>query len=237
VDPDMPGAYAELVREIPGTGPGFAFRRLFVALTRAAAIGNVAAAARTAQQAQAIAQQQNWPSLITAVQMALGAAYFAAGDLRQTLACYRAANQAIASSNEPEAAKLDLQTRFGEAAALVADRQFSEAAAVYEQIGPLAEKQQEPIARLEAWRMAAWCRETTGEKPRAWRRAIQALEAGEQLDEAMRPDSTLPYVGQLMLRLIADGVQADQEDMVRRRMTELVGKDWEQRIEQGAASS
>ncbi len=236
-DLDMPGAYAELVREIPGTGPGFTFRRLFVALTSAAAVGNVAVAAQAAQRAQAIAQENSWPQLITAVNMALGAAYFAAGDVGRTLACYRSANQAVAGSSEPGAAKLDIQTRFAEAAALIADEKYAEAAEVYERIGPLAEKQQDAFSQLEAWRMAAWCREVTGEKPRAWRRGVKALEAGEQLDEAMRADSTLPYVGQLMLRLVADGVNADQEAMVRRRMVELVGKDWEDRIEQGAASS
>ncbi len=235
-DLDMPGAYAELVREIPGSGPGFTFRRLFVALTQAAAVGNVAAAVYSAQRAAAIAQEQDWPQLATAVQMALGAAYFAAGDVGQTLACYRAANQAIAGRSEPGAAKLDIQTRFAEGAALVGNQQFAEAAEVYEGIGPLAEQQQEPFAALEAWRMAAWCRETAGEKPRAWRRAVKALEAGQQLDEAMRPNSTLPYVGQLLLRLVADGVNPDQEDMVRQRMVSLVGEDWESRIEQGAAS-
>jgi hypothetical protein len=44
-------------------------------------------------------------------------------------------------------------------------------------------------------------------------------------------------VGQLLLRLVADGVNPDQEDMVRQRMVSLVGEDWESRIEQGAASS
>lgn len=233
---DMPGAYAELVREIPGSGPGFTFRRLFVALTQAAAVGNVAAAVYAAQRAAAIAQEQDWPQLATAVQMALGATYFAAGDAGQTLACYRAANRAIAGRSEPGAAKLDIQTRFAEGAALVGNQQFAEAAEVYEGIGPLAEQQQEPFAALEAWRMAAWCRENTGEKPRAWRRAVKALEVGQQLDETMRPNSTLPYVGQLLLRLVADGVNPDQEDMVRQQMVSLVGEDWESRIEQGAAS-
>jgi tetratricopeptide (TPR) repeat protein len=233
----MPGAYAELVRGIPGNGPGFAFRRLFVALTHAAALGNVAAAAWAAQRAESIAVQQNWPLLASAVNMALGSTYLAAGDVARTLACYRSANAAVAGSSEPGAATLDIQTRFAEASALIADNRYADAAEVYERIGPLAEQQGEAIARLEAWRMAAWCREANGEKPRAWRRAVKALEAGDAMDASLRPDSTLPYVGQLMLRLIDDGICTDQEEMVRRRMIALVGKDWEERIELGAASS
>jgi tetratricopeptide (TPR) repeat protein len=236
-DLDMPGAYAELVRGTPGAGPGFAFRRLFVALTNAAAVGNVAVAARAARRAQAIAQANSWPQLVTAVQMALGAAYFSAGDVAMTLKCYRAANKAIQGSSEPGSEKLDIQTRFAEAAALISDEKYEDAAEVYQQIGPLAEKQKDAFSALEAWRMAAWCRETLGDKEGAWDHAVKALDAGARLEEPVRPDSTLPYVGQLMLRLIADGVNPDQEGMVRRRMVELVGEGWEDRIEQGAAPS
>ena len=77
-DLDMPGAMLELVRSIPGSGPGFTFRRLFVALTNAAAQGALHAASQAAKAALAIAEKQGWPQMQVAVHMALGAAYLGA---------------------------------------------------------------------------------------------------------------------------------------------------------------
>lgn len=83
VDPqlDMPGAYEQIVGDVPGSSPGHDFRKYFVALTNAAGSGDLAKAESTAKKAIAIATQEKWLYLVSAAQMALGAAYFAAGKL------------------------------------------------------------------------------------------------------------------------------------------------------------
>jgi hypothetical protein len=230
LDLDMPGAYAELVRDVPGTGPGFTFRKLFIAITTAASSGNLGAARQAAERALKIASEQNWPQMQTVVHMALGAAHFAAGDLAATLRCYRSANQAIAGTDDPAAGKLNIQTRFAEAAALVADQDYVQAADVYGAIAPLAAEQQDHFALLESRRMEAYCRQQAGQFRQAWEAGQQALEAGDLMDDEARGSSTLPYVGQALLQLIEQGHVAESADDVRTRMTDLVGDDWQQKL-------
>src|SRR5262249_7950882 len=91
---DLPGAYLEIVRDARGTGPGPAFRRLFVALANAAGKGDLPGARRTAQVALNIAVREKWPVLQAAVHMALGGALLAAHQTDEALANYRAAGQA-----------------------------------------------------------------------------------------------------------------------------------------------
>jgi hypothetical protein len=59
-----------------------------------------------------------------------------------------------------------------------------------------------------------------------WRCGNKALDAAAKMDADLRTSSTLPFVGQAMLRLakVADEEFAAQ---VRARMTELAGPDWD----------
>jgi tetratricopeptide (TPR) repeat protein len=234
---DMAAAYADLVRGIPGSGPGFLFRRFFVALSNAAATGNIATASQAAKRALAITGEQGWPQLATAVHMSLGAAYFTKGDLAKALACYREANQAIVGSNDPVTSKLNIQTRLAEAAALIADGKHHQAADVYEATAALAAKHEESLAAMESCRMASWCREVIGDDQSAWAWAEKAVEAGESLDNTTRAASTLSYVGQSFLRLADRGVNTDRKDQMVQRMVQLLGPDWQAATSQGAITS
>ena len=236
-DLDMPGAYVKLVRDIPGSGAGFTFRRLFIAFTSAASVGNLAAAPHAGQRALKIATDQGWPQMQTVIHMALGSAFFAAGDTAAALKSYRGANEAIAGQDDPAAPKLDIQTRFAEAAMLIAEEQYEQAAEIYELIAPLAQEQEDHFALLESRRMAAYCRQQAGQYEQAWNEGHKALAAGELLDEETRTNSTLPYVGQGLLQLIEEKDDPRRADDVRRRMVELVGDDWEEKLAQGATTS
>ena len=236
-DLDMPGAHAELVRDVPGSGPGFTFRRLFIALTSAASIGNLAAAQQAADRALKVAVEQNWPQMQTVVHMALGSACLAKGDTAATLKCYRCANQAIAGKDDPVAPKLDIQTRFAEGAVLVGEQEYEEAAEIYEQIAPLAEKQEDHFALLESRRMASYCRQQAGQFEQAWTEGQKALDTGAILDDETRGNSTLPYVGQCLLQLIEDRHVEAGEKEIRQRMVELVGEDWEEKLAQRATAT
>ena len=236
-DLDMPGAYVELVREIPGSGPGFTFRRLFIALTSAASVGNLPAAQQAGQRALKIATDQGWPQMQTVIHMALGSAFFAAGDTAAALKSYRGANEAIAGQDDPAAPKLDIQTRFAEAAMLIAEEEYEQAAEVYERIAPLAQEQEDHFALLESRRMAAYCRQQAGQYEQAWTEGHKALAAGELLDQATRADSTLSYVGQGLLQLIEERDYPKRSGDVRERMVELIGEDWEDKLVQGTAAS
>ena len=130
-----------------------------MAVTNAAGKGDIEEARQAADRALKIATEQNWPQLKVATWMALGAGYLTAGDTAGALGSYRSAHQAVAGSDDPAAPKLVVQSRFAEAAVLVGDKQYAEAAEIYQTLGPQAAEQQDQLATLEAWRMAAFCLE------------------------------------------------------------------------------
>lgn len=226
---DMPGAYMELVRGIPGSGPGFTFRRLFIALTNAAGKGDMAAAKQAAERASKLAAEQNWPHLQVATAMALAAAHLGAGNKAEALATYQSAGKVVGDSKDPTSAKLRLQTQFAEAAVLVGDGKYTEAAPIYQETATLAAKQNDSFATLEGWRMAAYCREMAKQYAEAWTCGQKALEVGTKLDKDTRLNSTLPYVGECLLRVAQQPSYTDKADAVRQRMVQLLGPNWQEK--------
>ncbi|HKX28910.1 MAG TPA: tetratricopeptide repeat protein [Blastocatellia bacterium] len=233
---DMPGAISELVHQAGGSGPGVEFRRLFIELTNLVGSGNLEAINRKARAAIAIAGQEQWHSLAAAIHTLLAAAHLRAGRTEESVAAYRSAGQsaeAARAEDDPAGVKLMIQSRFGEAAALLSAGRFDQAVQVYEQIVPLTREARESLMTLEALRMAGYCYEQLQQPPRAWRSYRQALDSAEELDETTRRNSTLPYIGQGLLRLAGPSAESREAREVRARMVELVGPDWEERIETG----
>jgi hypothetical protein len=115
----------------------------------------------------------------------------------------------------------------GEGAALVAAERWPDAATVYERAVGLAEAAQDLTMTLEAWRMAAWCHEQAGADGEAWRCGQQALKAGEALPEAQRAQSTLPWVGELLLRLLERNYNDPRHaEQVQAQLVHLLGPEW-----------
>ena len=232
-DLDLPGALEEIADGAEGVGPGNDFRKLFVRLGNLAAKGDVRATNKTAVAALRIARKHHWHDLQTAVYMVLGAMYTAKRDplaLKAYQYAHRAAAEAQKSGN-PAGGKLVVQTRFAEAAVLVGDEKYAQAASLYEEIGPLAKGQDDAFLEMEAWRMASYCHEMENAPSDAWRCGQHALEAGERLDDELRANSTLPYVGQRLLGLLKEN-NADRkyERQVQERMVALVGENWQDKL-------
>jgi tetratricopeptide (TPR) repeat protein len=231
---DMSSAYEQIVATIPGSGPGFDFRKYFVALTNAAGTGNTAKAESIAGKAIAIATAEKWYYLISATQMALGAAYFAAGQLQNAVAAYRQANAAISGADDVASRNMELPTRMAEGAALIAAGDFPAAADVYQNAALVAEKHNQPSAELECWRMAGWCFESAKKPEQSWECGEKALTAGARIQESDRVMSTLPYAGQMLLRLADAGTNRRRKSEIADRMTELMGADWTNSLVTGA---
>jgi tetratricopeptide (TPR) repeat protein len=226
---EMPAAREELARNAAGADPGSQLRVHLVALTSAAGGGDLARAHGAAQQALAIAARQGWPAMQMAVHMALGAAYLGGGHTEHTLAAYRAAQRsalATEQAGDPAGPRLRVQAALAEGAALVSAGRFGEAAPVYEAAAPLASASGDPLLIVEAWRMGGYCHEAAGDPQSAWRCGAAALEAGETLDPAARQASTLPWAGQMMMRLADRWSFPVGADAVRRQMAGLMGPEW-----------
>jgi tetratricopeptide (TPR) repeat protein len=242
IDPalDMPGALEELARSEGADGPAKLFRVNLTSIANAGARGNLTAAERAAGRALEVARTEDWADQALVVHMALAAVYLGAGRAADAVGSYRKASiagEAVAAKGHPAAARLRLTAAMGEGAALVAAARWREAAAAYEQAAPLAEAAGDPLMLLEAWRMAGWSHEQAGADRDAWRCGQLALEAGERLPADRRGQSTLPWVGQMLLRLLDRHYRHDlhQAKVMRRRLDGAFGKDWERALEpQGA---
>ena len=236
IDPklDMSAAYEQIVSEVPGSSPGHDFRQYFVALTNAAGSGELAKAESVAAKAIAVATKEQWFYLISAAQMALGAAYFAAGKLDATIQCYRAANKAVAGKDDVASKKLDVPTRMAEGSALIAAEKYGEAAEVFQNAAVVAGGYKEVTSEMECWRMAGWCHETNGQPAQGWDCGEKALVVGESLPQAECDMSTVPYVGQMLIRLADAGTQKKRKSEIEDRMVKLLGQNWTDALEPGA---
>ncbi len=233
---DMPGAMEELVRDVPGHGPGHTFRRLFVGLTNAAGTGDLKKSQKIADSALSIAAKENWPQMQVVILMALGGAFTGAGKFDDALANYKKSEQIAADANQagdPAAPKLMLQSKMAQASALIGQSRYADAAAIYESAAALAENQQDHFMILENWRMAAYCHEESEEMDRSWDTGRLAIQATEKMDDDLRVNSTLPYVGQGLLRIAEKRNDTDGAEKVEQRMVELIGPDWKSKLEPG----
>lgn len=235
---DMTGAMADLARGAGGTGPGFDFRRMLLGLNTAAGSGDLNAVQQYATAALKIARAQQWPQMQVVVYITLGAALLGAERGKEAIAAYRKAAQvsaAAANAGDPAGHKLLLQSRLAEASVLVGEPQYREAAAIYEELVPLAQQEKDALLTLECWRMAAYCHEQDKAWKAAWRCGQEALAHGAQIEADQRRATTLPYAGQGLLRLTERDEYRPAETEVRRQMTELLGDDWESLLQQKEA--
>jgi hypothetical protein len=242
IDPalDMPGALEELARSEGEEGPAKMFRIHLVSLANAAGKGNVTAAELAARRALDVARKEDWPDQALVAHMGLAAAYLAAKRPDDAVGSYRkamVAAEAAAKKEHPAAAKLRVSAAMGEGAALVAGARWPEAAGVYERTAPLAEAAADPVMLLEAWRMAGYCHEQAGADRDAWRCGQLALKAGDKLPLEQRQQSTLPWVGQMLQRLLQRHYQDDRHTQaLDARLNGLIGPGWERTLAtEGAA--
>lgn len=131
--------------------------------------------------------------------------------------------------NIPGCEKLLLLGLLNESTCLYLKGDLLPAAERYETTAQLANEIQDDWTELEAWRMGSFCCEQAGQKQRAWSLATRALELGRGLESEKREQTTLPFVGQAMLRMSPNSnVEREVDDA----MIELLGKDWQENIKE-----
>lgn len=239
-DVDMAGAVTELARSGGSATPDAQFRVRFTEMGQAVGRGDLQTAQRAGGAALAIAQENGWMHLVGAVHLALGSAFVGAGRTADALERYRAvaaAGAQLEQQGDPDGVglKLRLQAGFAEGAAHVAEPDYAAGAQSYEAVAPLAASARDPLMLLEAWRMACYCHEQAGDTERAWQCGMDGLRAADALPADQRADSTLPHLGEAMLRIAA--ASPAHQEVIHRIMTELIGSpDWHPRQPAGGDS-
>lgn len=220
--------------------PGGQFRELFVRMSNAAARSNITMTERLGEQAVELARAHGWHSLVVTAHFVMGGALLGAKKPQDALSHYQQAEQAAAkakSQGNAQGGVLQLKSRMAQGAALVAAEQHAQAATLYQETAPLAHELRDPLMELECWRMASWCREMTQELNPAWELCQRAWEVGQAMDEGARASSTLPYVGEALVRLgrKQQGEQAAQE--LESKIASVLGKDWRPKSAAGGQAS
>ncbi len=227
---DMGGALEELSEEGGNLDkPGGQYRHLFVKLNKAASTGDYEMAETIGDKAIQIAQKAQWQYLVAAVHLALGSSFINGKKVDDAVIRYQQADNVgseIEQSGEPIGTRLRLQAGMGVGTALFSSEKYKDAAEAYEKTTPLAEKLEDKNMQLECWRMASYCYEIEKDHKLSWDCGMKALDLGETMKPEDREHSTLPYVGEGLMRLTKINEFADQEQSVEDKMVELVGPDW-----------
>lgn len=228
---DMSAAINAVLRNVDDGSPTAAFRQLTVDLQKAVGKGDKPALEKSAAAAIALAQQHRWFDMwvVTLLTRAAGYLHFQAYEL--ALADYRNAQLIAAQGvqeNVPGCNKLQLQSMICEGTCLFSAERFAEAANAYAKGAQEAEQQDDAMLTLEGWRMASFSMERLKEKQSAWSFAMKALEAGRKMEPEQRSQSTLPFVGQALLRLSPN---SEVDNQIKFNFAELLGADWLENLE------
>ena len=233
-DLDMPGALAETVAAAPhGEDPGGRFRAAYVAMSTALAGGDLDNARRRAGDAESIARENALPHLEAAAPFGLATGLLAAGQHAPALEQYRRAEELAQaalddrSGNHEWAPSLHVQAGLGVAATLVAAGALELAAKCYLSTAARAAGIEDRRTQFEALRMAADCFERAGLVDEAYAQALAALKFAGTLGDKLRDHSTLPWLGEQLMRLTARGTpRHDDHPAINRQLDLLLEGDW-----------
>lgn len=230
---DMPAAMRQLAASGDRNDPGTQYRMHFVDMGQAAATGNFEKMQSEGLKAILIAQQQpGWEHLEVAAYVAMGNAMLRekarhAESLDFFEKACLSAKRGVQSGNPAGPIAL-CQALFAKGVAHLNAKEFELATQTYEAIVPVsAEIKNGVFQTVEAWRMAGYCHEQARRSQNAWDCNMAALDAAELLDEQIRANSTLPYVGTALVRLSETLGKHRELPQIRQKMETWVGPDWE----------
>ncbi|MBK8566759.1 MAG: hypothetical protein IPN76_26360 [Saprospiraceae bacterium] len=232
---DMPQAMKEIASAAGGpNNPGVKFQHAFTDLSEAIGKSQFDKAEKIADTALGIAASNNWIHLQVAVHLAMGSGWVTGKNLPKAISNLDEAKKLadIATKEEnPLGPPLAVNALFFKGSALVSAKDYQAAAAVYRAAVPASQTAKDIFKEMEAWRMSAFCAEQTSDWKDAYDYYEQALLVAEKLDDGIRQNSTVPFIGAAWIK-INDREFGDVEkgDQVASKMITWLGEDWQQKI-------
>jgi len=231
LDLDMAKARLEISENAGGLDtPGGQYRHLFVKLSNALGEAKLPEALSLGTAALAITQAQSWFALAVPIHFALGAALAGHGNPTEANDRYLQAELAAAEgekTGDPTCKRLRAQARMARGGLLVSTQQYPAAAQLFIDTVPFASAAEDPRMVIDCYRLACFSYEQNGEYDKAWNSGVEGMRYGKQLDQETRDTSTLPYLGEGMLRLTGRPEYSTSSYAIDREMTEMMGtKDW-----------
>ncbi len=228
-DLHMADAPLEVARAAGTEDAAGQYRVSFLELVKAASDQDIDRCTRWADEAIGVAVAQGWVHLIITVEATLAGAYVGLNRFEPAMDLWtRARSRCDAVEDEPPwLPALAVQTRFGLAGVLLAAQRHGEAAVVYADGGEVATRYGDALMAFEGARMASWCHAERGARQEAWDAGERALMLAEPLDEQLRQDGTLPWLGASLME-VAAALHKNQRDLAA-RLDALSGPGWEDR--------
>lgn len=135
--------------------------------------------------------------------------------------------RAVASAMRAASAKLRMPARLSQGSVLVAAGSYPRAATFYEDTAALAMELEQPLVVMDCLRLASFCHQQAGDSSRAWKQGIRALEAARVLPDSELASSTLPYLGDHLLRMGEQLIAyRDHADPIQRELDQRLGPGW-----------
>jgi tetratricopeptide (TPR) repeat protein len=201
-------------------GPAAVFRNFLMGMVTLMEKGSADQVKAKAADTLAFAKQQQWADQEVAVTMLLAAAFLKEKRFEEAVKEYHSARRAALHTVEaqhPAGKTLVMQTWFGEAGVHVAEGKFQPAAECYDQAAAVAQEIPNLILAIEAYRMGIFCLGRLGQRTPALERADAVLKLAEQLEPDTRANTTLPFAGMDILRVV-DPDRAKRVEDLKHRM-------------------
>jgi tetratricopeptide (TPR) repeat protein len=236
---DMPNAIKQLASAGDPADPGVKFRKAFLDLSQAAANKNFNEVQRLELPALNIAREQGWVPMEIAVHSLVASGYIGLNQLQNALQRY---NQAYSLAKKAHAAgervalTLAIQCLFNKGSVYIAEKDFAEAANAYGTAATHALEANDHYQTMEAKRMQGFCLEKNGEWEQAFEVEKEALTAAEQLEENVRHNSTLPYLGQSLLELSYRNGDKEGYIFLEEKLDALAGPGWQNKLQSNKAA-
>ena len=121
---------------------------------------------------------------------------------------------------------------FSQAMACYETKEYELGAFHFEEAALLNRTGKNYIMEILSRQFGGICYERISALEKAWETFNFALDAGEQLEEKQRKDTPLAYIGNAMMKLTKSLNLGSSRVLVRQRMIELLGGDWEELLEE-----
>jgi hypothetical protein len=240
LDLDMPTAMRQLASVGNPADPGVKFRKAFLNLAQAASAKDLAAVQRLEVLPLAIAREQGWAPMEIAVHGLVASAYIGLNQLPEAVGRYdlglQLAQKAYATGDK-SALTLAVQALSCKGSVHLSQKAYEDAANAFAAAAPLAQEAGDFFQVMEAKRMHGYCLEKSGELAAAFEVEEEGLMAAAKVEESIRQNSTLPYLGQSLLELAYRLGYKDQYAEIEEKMTTLAGPDWPNKLPKAKAAA
>lgn len=239
LDLDMPNAMRQLVSAGNPADPGVKFRKAFLDLAQAASAKDLGAVQRLEVLPLSIAREQGWAPMEIAVQGLVASAYIGLNKLPEAVGRYNLALQLAQkayASGEKSCLILAVQALSSKGSVYLSQKAYEDAADAFASAAALAREAGDFFQVMEAKRMHGFCLEKSGDWVSAFEVEQEGLEAAANLEESIRNNSTLPYLGQSLLELAYRLGYKDQYAGIEEKMADLAGPDWQSKLPKSKAA-